>query len=425
MVLIGRRWGKSFLLVVMALEDCLRKPETTVRIIGPEIDQTIGIILPLIMKICVDAPYGLIRPTKSYRHWHVGKSILILGGFDKKNIEKHRGTESDAIYIEETGSSDSLEYDYAMREVLMPHLLLSRGPLTHFTTPPKEIDHPFILTTIPTSKVNGAFFEYTIYDNPMLSSAQIQEAIDDCGGVTSVAFRREHLVQIFRDETRMIVPEFDVAKHVPKVDIERPQYANYWIAGDYGGQEDGTSFGLIYYHFDLAKIVIDSELFYEPQIPNSVIAPEVLELEATTGKDLERWVDMPGQTRVDLDNDYGFWTQAPLKDDADAALQFLRKLFIEGKILVNPSCKQTILTLATGQWNDRRTDYKRTPILFHCDPIDMLKYGMRHINYANPYPETILTEDQMPSRAERDKVTTEQAIARTLQPRVFGRNRRA
>ena len=64
-VTCARRFGKSYMAVVMAIEDCLQNPGITVRIIGPEIKQTANIVHPLIMKISADAPNGLIQRMKS------------------------------------------------------------------------------------------------------------------------------------------------------------------------------------------------------------------------------------------------------------------------------------------------------------------------------------------------------------------------
>ena len=65
LVFCARRFGKSTLGVIMALEDCLRNPESQVRIIGPTIKQTIAIVEPILRKVTRDAPEGLIHRIKS------------------------------------------------------------------------------------------------------------------------------------------------------------------------------------------------------------------------------------------------------------------------------------------------------------------------------------------------------------------------
>lgn len=396
-VLNSRRYGKSFLGVVMAIEDCLAPPwDEPVRIIGPEIKQTVDIIEPIINKISVDAPDGLIRRIKSEYRWQVGESQLILGGFDRKNIERHRGQPSKSIYIEEAGSSNPADYDYGMKEVLLPQLLHSGGPMTFLTTPPTDPMHPFVVETITEAKINKSFFTRTIYDNPMLSEEQIDTAIGDCGGIDTPAFRREYLCEIFRDESTVIIPQFDKHAHVQP--LKAPEHASWLMGGDFGGVRDKTVFLLSYWDYERAKMCVVGERVFGPGTPTSKIIEGARSLEALAELKSEpiRYIDMPGQVQVDINEAHGYYAAMPIKDDFDAAINQLALAFGQNKILVDPSCEFLVASLESGRFNKNRTDFMRSEALGHCDAIAALMYSWRMIDkVTNPFPRQIYdTENQ-------------------------------
>lgn len=390
-VLCSRRFGKSFLGVVMALEDCLSPPyDEPVRIIGPEVKQTVDIIEPILNKISIDAPEGLIKRIKSEYRWQVGKSLLILGGFDSKNIERHRGQPSKSIYVEEAGSSNPVDYEYGMKEVLLPQLLHSEGPMTFLTTPPDDTLHPFVTDTITEAKINKAYFKQTIYDNPLLTEEQIDRAISDSGGIDSAAFRREYLCEIFRDESLVIIPQFD--KHYHVCPLKAPEHATWILGGDFGGVRDKTAFVLAYWDFERAKMCVVGERVYDPGTPTSKIIDGVRELEKLHELKSEplRYIDMPGQVQVDINEAHQFYAAMPIKDDFDAAINQLALAFGQNKILVDPSCDFLIASLESGRFNKNRTDFMRSDALGHCDGIAALMYTWRMIDKStNPFPKPV------------------------------------
>ena len=64
-MLCARQFGKSYLGALLAMEDCLRYPDSTVLIVGPTIKQTIDIVYQGVRKIQFDAPEGFVRRSKS------------------------------------------------------------------------------------------------------------------------------------------------------------------------------------------------------------------------------------------------------------------------------------------------------------------------------------------------------------------------
>ena len=401
-ILCARRFGKSYLICLCAIEDCLKNDNVIVRIIGPEIKQTTNIIVPLIAKITDDAPPDLVKRTKSENKWIIGKSELVLGGFDSSNIESHRGSESYAIYIEETGSSESEQYNYAMRDVLKPQLLHTKGKIIHATTPPKVMSHIFVTDTIPLSQMNNAFFRFTVYDNPLLDAEQIDSAIKDSGGVNSITFRREYMAELIKDETVLIIPEFNQS-HVSEPIC--PDYAWFSTVIDFGGVRDKTVAGLIYYDFNTATNVLFDERVFQPNTPSDKIVEGIRAMERQVPEGLlkSRWADASGQTMVDMFSIHDFPVQLPPKADWQANINQLKVAFQEGRWTVHKRCTFTIMTLESGMFNDNKTDFSRTEALGHCDAIAMLMYANRVIDKNNPYPPKNIHRDYAFKWPEADK----------------------
>jgi hypothetical protein len=396
-VLISRRWGKSFLGVVMALEDCLKNPGIQVFIVGPDLKQTRRIVTPIINKIIADAPRDLIKQTKSELTWTVGESTLVIGAFDTA-LESMRGMEAYSIYLEESGLANMDEYEYILFSVLRPTLMHSRGRINHLTTPPKEENHPFVTMTMPLAELHDALMTYTIEDNPLLSKEEIDSEIEALGGRGSPHVRRELFCEIVRDTERLIVPEFDPLKHVKEV-ITVPNYSYFISSVDFGGAKDNHAHLLCYFDFLRNKVVVLDEVFQEPNTNTEEVIKACQEMEARHRVSFEskyrmlqaRVVDAPGQVHVDLKRmDFPCILPAKGKDSVEDGVQALRVAFLRGVIEIHPRCKHLIQTLKYGMWDKNRKDFQRTPALGHCDMLASLSYNFRHINRrSNPFPPNL------------------------------------
>lgn len=390
LLLISRRFGKSYLGVVMALEDCLQGDDRQVFIIGPNIKQTRKILMPIMKKITKDAPAGLIKETKSELMWKVGNSTLHIGAFDTA-LESFRGMEAYSIYLEETGQANVQDYEYIVDSVLRPALMHSRGPLTHLTTPGKAVDHPLHTITMPKTILSNSFYKYTIEDNPLLTPEEIASEIQDMGGRDSPGCMRELFCEIVRDEQRVIIPEFNVEDHVKP--LVAPAYTFYLSSIDFGGVQDNHAELLCYYDFERNKRCVIDERWLEINTPTTAIIDACLDMEQ---KNQVKWlnehptriVDAPDQLLIDIKRS-GFKCVKPTKgkDSVEDGLQALRVAFQKNQIEIDPRCKHLIATLNFAMWDDRRKDFMRTTALGHCDMLAALSYAFRHLNvHSNPIP---------------------------------------
>lgn len=389
-VLISRRWGKSYLGVAMALEDCARYPGSQVFIVGPSLKQTRRIITPIIREMCLDAPSGFVRQSKSDLTWHVGESTLIIGAFDTA-LESFRGLEAEAIYLEESGLANPQDYDYTLKSVLRPTLMHSRGRITHLTTPPREEDHPFVSATMPAAVINNALYTYTIEDNPLLTPEEIETEIAAAGGRGSEHCERELFCRIVRDTKRLICPEFQEAESVKE--FTPPDYTYYLTSIDFGGTQDNHALLLCYYDFELNKVRVLDEGWLDINTPTD----EVLNLgTALEQRHNVRWltgepyriIDAPGQIHVDIRR-MGYNCRAPSKgkDSVEEGIQACRVAFRKGQLEIHPRCVRLINTLKYGMWDKTRTTFQRTEALGHCDMIAALSYAYRHVDRQNnPFP---------------------------------------
>lgn len=402
-ILCARRFGKSFLVVCMAIEDCIQNPGCIVRVVGPEIEQTIEIIEFNLDKIVRDAPGGIVRRQGSRRRWAVGESHIMVGAFDAKNVKKNLGKEALNIYTEEAGASNSETFDYGMREVLSPQLLHTKGRMVHATTPPPELDHIFATQYIPQASRDGSLFKFRIWDNPRLDEAQIQQAIDDSRGRHTIAFRRNYECELVKDPGVVCVPSFTPEVHV-RGDWQDPAHAIWFMFGDWGGIRDQSWIGVAYYDFERATLRVVGETWHEPNTAMDLIAPEVLRLFRMVPKErrsgLDFALDAPGQVFIDL-NKMLEAAQTDLrcrpvtnKEDLETAVNAVEVALSQNRISLDPACKQLALTCEYGRFNKQRTDFNRTPQFGHNDALAGLMYGWRACDKTtNPFPKNTYNRD--------------------------------
>lgn len=373
----SRRFGKSFLGAILALEDCLRTPNIQVAIVGPTLKQTKKILSPIIKTITKDAPKGLVSQRQATDTWHMANgSMLMLGGFDTI-LESMRGLELRAIYLEETGlaTEDYEEYNYLLYSVLFPTLQLTQGRIHHLTTPARIVDHPLHFLTLPKCKLANAFYEFTIRDNPMLSPEDIDKEIELLGGLNSITVQRELFCKIIRDDAITVVTTFNDRDHVSNI---TPTHTLKWtVGGDLGYTEDLSGFVLGGYDHNLGKILVTEERWFPPTTASKKLVDE---LEQAWGSYSPTYiVDIQGNTRTDM-SAMGFSTVTPIKDKFDSTITFIRNEFYKGNILINPSCKLLIETLRSLTFNKNHTDFRRTATLGHGDMLMALVYFLRSID---------------------------------------------
>lgn len=418
-ILCARQFGKSFLGALLAIEDCLRYDDRCILVMGPTLKQATDIVAPRIREIMRDAPKGLIRRSKAESKWYIGKSELVIGGFDL-NSTSQRGKTVQNIYIEEIVDSNPDNYNEAMKSDLGPALTHSDGgKMIFLTTPPKIPDHPFILDTMAQARLNSSLYTYTIHDNKVLTPQQVEACIRRCGGVNTVEFRREYLCEIVRDASILVIPDFDEVKNVQDHPI--PPKGFYQTTIDFGGVRDYTCAVLHMYDYYAKRLIFVDERVFPPNTPTNIIVDEIRRMEG--GREIAaRHADAPGQITIDLMTAHNFEVMMPPKSDWIANVNSLSIGFANGEVVIMPHCKFLIESARSGTFNRNRTDFERTLSLGHCDGIAAMMYAKRVQRYDNPNQSISLESyGYFVKNAEAEKATLDMLATKVFaKPKKFG-----
>ena len=188
-------------------------------------------------------------------------SELIIHGANNYNEDKLRGKSAEIVIIDEAGDIDRLEY--LINDVMLPQLLTTNGKMFIASTPPPIPGH-YYKTVYDRAKINRCLSEYTIDDNTSLSPQRKKSFIEESGGIDSPTVLREYYVQFNVDEDRILIPNFDISKHVIDRSIgrdpDRYKYMPKYFGLDLGGVNDNTAGVFGYVDRDARVFHIEGEL---------------------------------------------------------------------------------------------------------------------------------------------------------------------
>lgn len=393
----SRQLGKTHFLCTLAIEECVRAPNRVVKLIASETKMIKRIIAPLMRDLLADCPKEL-RP--EYRvadgvYRFPNGSEIQMAGTDGGHAESLRGSRAHLCIVDEAGFCSDL--DYIVKSILIPTTTTTRGKIILSSTPPKSNDHDFIRFW-DKAEIDGSFIKKTIYDNPRLSIEEIQELAEAIGGITSNGFRREYLCERITDEEEAVVPEFtkDLQLKIIKA-WPRPPHYDAYASMDIGFR-DLTVTLFAYYDFRQGKIIIEDELVVKGgKFLTNEFAFDIKKKEKSlwitplTGEFKEPYLRISDNNNLillnDLQTQHGILFMPIPKDNSDAALNNMRMLLKQERIIINPKCVVLIKHLETAIWNKSRSSYMRSGEQGHFDAVDSLKYLCRGLQMnKNPYP---------------------------------------
>lgn len=393
----SRRTGKSYLLLILAIEQCLRQSNSIVLYITPEQKQTKTIIRPLMQKLIEDCPPKLkpeYKSNESLYRFPNGSEIRMVGT-DGEQYEAHRGIDSHLCIIDEAGFV-SAPLQYIIQSVLIPTTLHTRGKIILSSTPPKKMDHPFISYMRDAQAVN-AFMKKTIDHFPRISKddiADIERSIP--GGRNSATFRREFLCILETDEDINVLPEFtdDIESKVVR-EWSRPPHFDFYVGMDLG-YRDATGVVFAYLDFTEQKLVFEDEwMCVGREVTMAKINENVRRKEELHFTDKLNQQQKPYSRVSDTDlvvlNDltvqYGLIFNPTKKYDKASLISQFRVALSEERIIINPRCKNLILHMKHATWNKQKTSFDRSETMFHFDLLDAALYLFRSVDWKhNPYP---------------------------------------
>jgi hypothetical protein len=285
--------------------------------------------------------------------------------------------------------------------ILLPTTTHTGGKIVLASTPPEDPAHEF-LQFIERAEKDKLLTKKTVYDNPLLTSGQIENIVSKfSGGANNSQFRREYLCEIVKDEQMSVLPEVDddLLRQIVK-DVEAPAFCNRYVAMDIGFK-DLTVVLFGYYDFREDIIVIQDEIvkngkeinlpkftkeiqYKEAQLWTNPLTNELFKPDSRVS-DINPFVIQ--EITIASNNEISFGMAS--KDNKLANLNKLRVMLAAKKIIINPRCTTLARHLKNCRWKDKTTkeEFARSPDEGHYDAVDALLYFTRAVNYKkNPYP---------------------------------------
>lgn len=373
--LCSRRLGKSYTLTVQALEAALRTPNTKIIYITTTYKSAKNIIQPLIGQILADAPKSCRPKFKVQDGIYVfpnGSQILLHGS--DRDPDSLRGQEAKLIFIDEAGFCEHL--DYMLPSVLMPMTVMTNGRILMATTPPRNMDHPF-MAFMAGCQQEGAVIEKTVDSCPRITPKMREEYMTEAGGENSPNWRREYLLEFIPNDDKQTFPEMDKEAERAIVQETQPARANDRYVSMDLGFVDATAALFAYWDFATARLVIQDEIVIS-QATTHTIATEIKTKESALwdgSKPYKRVADHNNpQLIYDLNSLHGL-TFGPANKDAgkEPMVNKVRLAIAARQIVIDPRCKNLIAQLKYCRWKGgERVTFDRSPAYGHFDAVDAL-----------------------------------------------------
>lgn len=404
--LVTHNSGKSYTLCILAIEYCIKHPNSVVKYVAPTKDQVENIILPIIENDILEkggCPQDLkptYNRTKKQFNFSNGSMIQIAGS-ESGNIDTLRGGFAHICILDE--AQDISKLRYAISSVLAPTTLTTNGKILISGTPPQDNDHEFI-EYIEECESRGTLIKRTIYDNPRLTKQQIQDQIDLIGGEHKEEFQREFLCKIIKSKSRSVIPEAtDELLQIITKEWNLPQHYYAYTGLDIGGK-DWTVALFGYYDFLSDKIIIQDEIAIPgAEMKLNVLASEIklreeqLWTNPLTNEFIKPRKRVSDHNLVVINEIKRLTSYKVLFDLADkrekmVGLNKLRVLLETESIIIDPRCVTLIRHLKNCKWasENNKDDFARSPDGSHYDAVDALLYLVKAVESdqkKNPYPK--------------------------------------
>jgi hypothetical protein len=410
----SRRLGKTFLLVLIAIEFALKHKKAKIKFAASTADDLEEIVLPLFDEILGDCPAHLKPKWRASKQKFLfpatGSEIKLAGCDDRRKANRLRGTAAHLVIVEEAGSIPELQY--VVRSVLAPQLISTGGMMLFASTPPDSPGHEFV-AEVKKAQATGAYSHRTIYDCPRYTKEQIAEFIREEAGdmpieeyVQTEDFRREFMAEILTDPTRAVLKYATEANLKRCVELytrlSRPTH-RLWLEGmDVGWSPDFTAWVLAWWHYEERVLVFEREAL-DRRMSSDTLGKAILEAEReamgpqrlSRFKDgwakPRRWSDYDPRLLHELANDHDLEFAPTAKDDKDTALDNLSRMVAgyNGRIAINAEgCPKLLQHFQFAVWNKQRSAYARTKEHGHFDLVDAAVYLARNVpRTEDPRPE--------------------------------------
>lgn len=387
----ARQFGKSFEMVVEALELAFSKPKAKIKYGTAFHVHLIEFIMPAFDVVMSDCPEDIRPKFKVNGSKFIlphNKSEIKLVGLDR-NPNGLRGNSLDLIILDEAGYINNLDYLY--KSVIIP--ATTHRPdcrVVFISTPPSTPAHAFV-DYVEKAEFEGSYCKLTIYDNPMVDDATIQRLMKESGGSTSTTWRREYLCEHVTDSNLAIVMEWDDSFIQERERNEYYQFYHRYTAMDLG-VKDNTAVLFAHYDFLKAALIVEDEYIINgPELTTEILQASIKNKERQLGWNKEPYLRVSDNNNPlllqDLSYLHGLHFTATDKSALEEMINTLRLMVAKGQIIVHPRCKQLKGCLKYGVWDKNRQKFAQSKVYGHFDALAALVYLVRNLNkYTNPIP---------------------------------------
>lgn len=359
-LLAGRRFGKTVLAVEEMVFNAITKKDARIVYISPTFQSSRDIAWEQLKNRIRDIQ---TTPNESRLEVEVpnkfgGKSKILLRSWDA--IETLRGQYFDFVVLDEVAQFKGFWNGW--HEVLRPTLTDRKGRVLFISTP-KGFNHFYDLFNEQDKDEDYKSFKFTSYDNPFIPADEIDKAKQE---LTEDRFAQEYLAD-FRKTEGLVYKEFSRELHVTE---ETPQNITDTILGiDFGYTNPAA----------IVRIDIDSdshywigEEWYKSGKTLDQLTEQALQYRAT-----KCYPDPANPEGCDKLRSAGLNVRESNKDIV-AGVDHVRELFKQGRIQINPECKNLIMELETYRYPDKKPDKneEEKPIKENDHLLDAMRYAI-------------------------------------------------
>lgn len=272
----SRRLGKSTLMLILAVEKCLQKPNARVIFLMPYAKDAATLAQDTLAEVMADCPEDL-RPT-----WHGqtkeisfnNGALIRLRGVNGESAAFLRGGSADMVLLDECATMDNLEE--ILSSVVLPMTMTTNGTVILATTPADSPGHDSAALFEKLS-ARGATSVFTLKDAPHITDSVKMEYLTEAGETpehaeacikgdavpkTTTAQREYYCLQV-TDASSAVIPEFtrELEAEIVK-EWTRPPYYYSLVSLDPGFQDMSAAL-FAYVDFAQGKLIVEDEFLLE------------------------------------------------------------------------------------------------------------------------------------------------------------------
>lgn len=390
MIYSSRKVGKSFAMVIIGIEHCLRHSNQIVKHTFPTltlakevVSELMGKILPFLPEDLQPRAYRGARP-----HWvFPNGSVYHINGADPGSINGLRGPRCDLFLLDEICFWDKNSFTDTLFGAIIPQQTTVPIKIVYASTPPEDTGHPSLDIVLQKMIKQNTLVKFTIYDSPIMTPEKIKE-LERMYADKPNQWRREYLAELVANDDRRVCPEFSRKSHVmdylpldrdPQVYEQDMRYSGLIVA-DYGIVDQAGILGCWYDHLE-NKLVVECEHAEKAMGLRKFkeTLDSIEEVLVDWCEPVDYCVDVFEQAGFELRHEYMLSFRRPSKGKLEDQVGVLRNAVANNRVVINPNCKQLILQLEQGLWKDTEKikDFERTEQFGHLDLVAALTYAVK------------------------------------------------